>query len=126
MIKKIIYTIAVIAWLWAALQIWFADNTTQNQFWAWDWREIWVVGVWTNDDGATEPKAFTIIRKTINRVLSLLWVIALVFCLIWWFKMLTAAWDDAKVKTWWKILKNAAIWLVVIWLSWIIVRLVFN
>ena len=125
MIKKIIYSILAISTfaIWTCLPV----NADTPEFWAWNWRDIWVV--WTNETPDTpdqEPKAFRIIRKTINRVLSLLWVIALIFCLIWWFKILTAAGDDAKVKTWWKILKNAAIWLVVIWLSWIMVRFVFR
>ena len=60
----------------------------------------------------------------INRVLWILWFIALVICLIWWFQMVTASWDENKYKKWYTILKQAWIWLVVIWLSWIIVRLI--
>lgn len=125
MLKKILYTIVATIWIWISFWITTQQANAQS-FWAWDWRDIWVVGVWANDDTPwTEPRALTIIRVTINWVLSILWVIALILCLYWWFLMLTAAGDDNKVKTWTKILKNAAIWLVIIWLSWIIVRFVF-
>lgn len=125
MIKRIIYSIIAI-WTFA---LWMHTTTeaTDSPQWfsAGNWREIWVVGVWSQDATWQEPRALTIIRTTINRVLSILWVIALILCLYWWFQMLTAAWDDGKVKTWTKILKNAAIWLVVIWLSRILVRFIF-
>lgn len=60
----------------------------------------------------------------INRVLWILWVIALAICLRWGFQMVTASWDENKYKKWYTVLKQAWIWLAVIWLSWIIVRLV--
>ena len=127
--KRITKILISFMWLTTLITNMFVASTTAQESWfsAWTWRWIWVVWVWTNDEwGNDEPKALTIIRTTINRILWLLGVIALVFCLRWGFQMLTAAWDDSKVKSWIKVLKNAAIWLVVIWLSWIIVRFVFR
>lgn len=66
-----------------------------------------------------------VIRKFINRILTLLATIALVICLWWGFQMLTAAWDENKYKKWFTILKQAWIWLIIIGLSRIIVRLIF-
>lgn len=61
------------------------------------------------------------IRNTINWVLRILATVALVICMYAWFKMLTS-WGDSK---WYdsgvNILKNAALWLVIIGLSWLIV-----
>lgn len=61
------------------------------------------------------------IKSTINWVLWILATIALVICMYAWFKMLTS-WGDSK---WYdsgvNILKNAALWLVIIGLSWLIV-----
>jgi hypothetical protein len=42
------------------------------------------------------------------------------------FKMVTAAGDDGKYKEWFKVLKQAAIGLVVVGLSWIIVSAIFS
>jgi hypothetical protein len=39
--------------------------------------------------------------------------------------MVTAAGDDTKYKDWFKILKQAGMWLAVIWLSWFIVSIIF-
>lgn len=99
----------------------------QNEwFSAGDWRGIHVPWEWHNDDNSNEPQAFVVIKKTINWVLTLLSAIALILCLRWWFQMLTAAGDESKVKTWTKVLKHAAIWLIIIWLSWIIIRFIFR
>lgn len=61
------------------------------------------------------------IKSTINWVLWILATVALVICMYAWFKMLTS-WGDSK---WYdsgvNILKNAALWLVIIGLSWLIV-----
>jgi hypothetical protein len=50
--------------------------------------------------------------------------IALVILLRWWFQMVTASWDENKYKKWFTILKQAALWLGVIWLSWLFVTLI--
>lgn len=98
-------------------QSWFWDNSAVG------WYQVpWTASV-SQDNG---DRLIDIIKNVINRVLGLLSLIALILCLRWWFQMLTAAWDDGKVKTWTKILKNAAIWLVIIWLSWLFVSLVFR
>lgn len=100
----------------------------ESMHWFWDSSSVgWYQLPWTtsvNQDNGDE--LIDIIKKVINRVLWLLSLIALILCLRWWFQMLTAAWDDGKVKTWTKILKNAAIWLVVIWISWLLVSLIFR
>lgn len=64
--------------------------------------------------------------KLVNWVMSLLSVVALVVLLIWWFKMITANGDESKYKKWLAVLKQAAIWLIIIWLSWAIIRLIFR
>lgn len=64
--------------------------------------------------------------KLVDWVMSLLSVVTLVVLLIWGFKMITANWDDWKYKKWFTILKHAAIWLIIIWLSRAIIRLIFR
>jgi len=67
-----------------------------------------------------------IIKVFINWVLGLLSLIALVVCLYGGFSMVTAAGDEAKYKSGFKILQQAAVGLAIIGLSWIIVSAVFR
>ena len=65
------------------------------------------------------------IKNAINWILWILATIALVICLYGWFKMITSAWDENKYKSGLSVLKNAAIGLAIIWLSWMIVSVIF-
>ena len=119
--KSIITSIIFMAtWmLWISItyaQFWNNDLVTWYQVpWAWQW---------TFSDN--ESTLLDVIQTTVNRVLWMLSLIALLLCLRWWFQMLTAGSDDWKVKSWTKILKNAALWLGIIWLSWLFVSFVFR
>ena len=104
-----------IAWTWFQTDGWWYVT---------DYDVIWTSDGW--DATGTPPRLIETVKRTINRVLWILWLIALILCLRWWFQMLIAAGDDAKVKTWTKVLKHAAIWLAVIWLSWILVSFIFR
>lgn len=76
-------------------------------------------------DANIDASLLDTIKATINWILGILATIAVVICLYAWFKMLTS-WGDSKwYDAWWKTLKNAALWLVIIWLSWIIVSAIF-
>ena len=127
-------------WKLLLLCIWFTillgcnyTQATDDDIWfsaAWLWYIDWVDIIWTDhsqvDPTWQEPRLIKTIKTTINRVLWILWLIALILCLWWWFQMLTAAGDESKVKSWTKVLKHAAIWLVVIWLSRLLVSFIFR
>lgn len=82
------------------------------------------IGVsWTGT--AQGGKLIDVIKSFINRMLGILALIALVILLWGGFQMVTAAGDDAKYKKGFKILQQAAIGLVFIWVSWLIVSLIF-
>lgn len=66
-----------------------------------------------------------VIKNFINWMLGILALIALVILLWGGFKMVTAAGDEGKYKEGFKILKQAGIWLAVIWLSWFVVSIIF-
>ena len=72
-----------------------------------------------------EHRLLDTIRNTINRILWILATVALVICLYAWFQMLTSWWDSKWYENWLKVLKNAAIGLAIIWLSWLIVSAIF-
>jgi hypothetical protein len=115
--------------LWIGLTIiWWTTMIAQAQFEIWTDAVNWYHVVWTNsseNSSTWDQRLLGTVKKAINRVLWMLSLIALVLCLRWWFQMLTAMWDDWKVKKWTKVLTHAAIWLAVIWLSWIFVTFIF-
>lgn len=74
-----------------------------------------------------EPNARLLdtIKNVINWILWILATVALCICMYWGFKMLTSGADGKWYKDWRSILKNAAIWLGIILLAWMIVSVVF-
>ncbi len=67
----------------------------------------------------------TTVKKTINWILGILATVAVAICLYAWFLMMTSAGDEKKYEKGMTVLKYAAIGLVIIGLSWIIVSAVF-
>ena len=59
-------------------------------------------------------------------IIGLLYFIAIIFALYGWFQILTAAWDEEKVKKGKTTLINAVIWLIVIFLASIIVNWIIS
>jgi hypothetical protein len=70
-------------------------------------------------------KLIEVIKSFINWMLGILALIALVILLWGGFQMVTAAGDDAKYKKGFKILQQAAIGLVFIGVSWLVVSVIF-
>ena len=122
--KKIIYWI--IATLWLNILI---TNCFPWTCLAWFWEDkLWLVekvDVIGTDKWPSSSLLDTI-SSTIKWILGILATIALCICLYAGFKMLTSWGDSKSYDAWWTILKNAAIGLVIIWLSWIIVSAIFR
>ena len=126
-LKKVLFSLWAIALLWAgglglvnAQDSDAASNpvqTTDSNFQLW-WHSL-ITEQWS-------VKLLTNAIKFVNRTMSILSVVALVVLLIGWYRMITANWDDGKYKKWLTVLKQAAIWLIIIWLSWAIIRLIFR
>ena len=78
--------------------------------------------------GGTEQKnqLETVIKNAINWVLWLLSLIVFILLLWWGFQMVTANWDDKKFSAGMTILKQAAIWLGFIAVSWLLVSMIFR
>lgn len=83
---------------------------------------VWVSGTWV----AQNDKLIDVIRNFINWMLGILSLVALVILLWGGFQMVTAAGDDGKYKKGFKILTQAAIGLVFIWVSWLVVSVIFR
>lgn len=92
----------------------------------WNWQLTWLV--WTDEKITDYSDALSKILRTIQNVVNYtLWIlslIALIYLIIHWFIILTAAGDDSKVKKWFKWIKNAFLAIAWIWLSRIIISFI--
>lgn len=66
-----------------------------------------------------------IVRNVVNYALGMLSLVALVYIIIQWFIMVTAMWDDWKLKKWKAGIKRAIIAILWIWLSRFIISFIF-
>lgn len=82
---------------------------------------IWVSGTWTSQ----WENFIEVVKGIVNWILWILALITLIILLWGGFQMVTAAWDDGKYKKWFTILKQAAVWLIFIWVSWFVVSIIF-
>lgn len=99
-------------WALSALQFTVSNAAGGMSFWN-DKVQAWVK--WTNNS------ADIAIQNIISTLAGFLTILAVVYALYGWFNILTAGWEEDKVKKWKTILIQALIWLVVIWLSYSIV-----
>lgn len=128
MLKKLF--VAVGAWLMSLMVIapTFAQNTatqwgdftTQTNSAQW----IAVKWAWTQS-GAEGWGLIKWVKNLINWVLWLLALVALCVLLYAGFQMVTAAGDAKQYDSWFTILKQAAVWLIFIGVSWLIVSFIF-
>ena len=100
---------------------------TGYKFWINSENAVGINGVaGTKDSSDKENKLETVIKNAINWVLSILSLIVFVLLLWWGFQMVTANWDDKKFSAGTTILKQAAIWLGFIAVSWLLVSMIFR
>lgn len=67
-----------------------------------------------------------VIQDLVGKVMWFLWLLAVLLAIYWGFMILTAAWDDGKVKKGKTILTQAALGLIVIFLAYSIVNFVIG
>ena len=103
-LQKIWYgTLATVVWAQQALAINFwGDKVSSDIKW----------------DNQTADKA---IQSLVNKGMGFLWILAVLYAIYGGFLVLTAAWDDGKVKKWKTILFQAILGLIIIFLAYSIV-----
>jgi len=84
----------------------------------------WTANTTAADNGTTGDFVWTL-NTMFNYLIGLLYFVAVLFAVYGWFQILTAGWEEEKVKKWKTTLINAVIGLIVIFLasqiiSWII------
>lgn len=99
-----------------------AQGTTPIGF----WDQTTAGGIGVAGAGEVQGDRLIVVIKTfINWTLGMLALVALVILIWGGFQMVTAAGDEAKYKKGFKILQQAAIGLVFIGVSWLIVSVIF-
>ena len=89
-----------------------------------NWDQPWGINLISNQE-RKESKLLDTFKRAINWLLWILATIALVICLYAGFLMVTSAGDQKKYESGMNILKYAAIWLAIVWLSWLFVSVIF-
>lgn len=79
----------------------------------------------TDKKEAQGNQLINVIKNVINWILGMLSLIVFILLLWWGFQMVTANWDDKKFSAGMTILKQAAIWLAFIAVSWLLVSMIF-
>jgi len=81
----------------------------------------------TTIQDSLETKSLPVrLQEYMKFIMWFLYLIAIALALYWWFMILTASWDEEKVKKWKTILIQAWVWLVVIFLAWSIITWVLT
>lgn len=78
------------------------------------WQIKWVV----NGENWQPQNAVEYIQKVVSFVLSFLFALTVLLIIFAWVMILTSAWNDDRVETAKKIIKNSVIWLLVIFLAY--------
>ena len=103
------YLINLQSCLWATLDDFFWANKPKHLVEltsSWDWKDAVLI----------------LIAQVIDLILYFAWTIAVWFIIYWWFRMITDFWTDSWVSEWKKIVYHAIIWLLVIFISIILVE----
>jgi hypothetical protein len=114
--------------IWSAI-IWASTIaapmiTSANWFTNQNATTIWVV--WWDKGGTWDTSFISFVQTAVNWILWFLGLISIIVLIWGGFQMVTAAGDDGKYKKWFTIVKQAVIWLILIWASAMIINLVFN
>lgn len=122
--KKLLYWIFIAFWFNLAL-LGIVPSITFAGYWDDDLGIIPGFDTIIDTNKGPDSTLLDTIKNAINWFLAILATIAVAIIIYAWFKMLTS-WGDSKwYDAWLKIIKNAAIWLVIIGLAWLIVSAIY-
>lgn len=113
----------------------WSDSDVVNTSLVWtDPLREWASNPWTKlrntinipiyNTSQAKNETLNLIKGIMNYALWLLWLVALVYLIVHWFIMITAAWNDEKYKKWFQWIKYWTIALIGIWISWFVVSLI--
>lgn len=126
--------LAIVCIMWFLLCVWYSPFSHATNFQNQDTSHLpWVpkapssptTDVFKDGKDSTATALLDGIKLAINRVLWLLALIALIILIYQWVIMLVNAKDSKKIDEWYTTVKNVAIALIFIWVSWLIVSFIF-
>lgn len=88
----------------------------------------WVNLVREGADGSvvTNMSASDYIQRVVNYLLTFVTIIAVIIIMYAWFKVLTSAWDEEKASSAKKIIISVAVWILIMWLAYAIVKFIIT
>lgn len=87
----------------------------------------WVVKVkWMLNDAETSKTLSEYIQDVIIYLLTFITIIAVIYIIYAWFRIMIWGWSDDAMKNSRKTILNVAIWIVIIWLSYSIVYFIID
>ena len=86
----------------------------------------WIIDEDTSTAKNNQKNIMKYVTKWVNYFLTLLWLLATIFIIKDGIVIITARWDDNKQKEAFKNVKNYTIALIGIWVSYLIVILIFH
>ena len=109
-------------------------GSTEVDIWVdcwWPWQETclnkWVDLVWDEVTGIeTERSLSEYIQAVVAYILTFLSVIAVIYIIYAWFRILTWAWDEETLKKQKTTVLHVVIWMLLIWLSYSIVIFIID
>ena len=87
---------------------------------------FWLCNVDTTLVWNTDTDIKITIISLVKYFLTFLSIISIAFVIKWGFQILTAAWDDEKVKSWRKTILYALLWIFIIIIAYSIVSIAFD
>jgi hypothetical protein len=86
-----------------------------------------IVGIWDkiSSHENAQNQTLQVIKNLLNYALGMLWLVALIYLIYHGFLIVTAAGDDTQYKKWLSGVKYAAIAIVGIGVSWLVVSWIF-
>jgi hypothetical protein len=122
--------LAMIVWLFGLSFVSLPDVNAQG----YEWNSLYEDpnGPWwagnidlVNTENWTADGLVNVIKWAVNRMLWILGLIALIVVLYGGFLMVTASGNEDQYNKWFIVLKQAAVWLILIGVAWFIVSMIF-
>lgn len=91
------------------------------------WYRQWLEAIKNSINGMIINKTLSeYIQDVIAYLLSFISIIAVIYIIYAWFRIMIAWWNDDEIKKWKKTIIQVIIWIIIIWLAYSIVTFVIN
>lgn len=106
------------------ISIWYYYSI--KNIYAWTNCPFWLCKVDDWIKWTTEVNIEVSANNTIEYILSFLGLVAIIFILWAWFNIMTAAWDDEKIKKWKNTIIYSIVWIIIIFFAYQFVTFILD